>query len=108
MFFKADLVHENKVVALAVVLGGGGVVAPLAEAGHFLEEVEFLAAFGLDDPDHVAGVADDAHVILDVESDLEIVAPVSACAAVGRDDEKVSRKYGIGFVKFVKKTPRDE
>jgi hypothetical protein len=36
-----------------------GILAPLAEAGHFLGEFEFFAAFGLDDPNLAAGVAHD-------------------------------------------------
>ena len=82
----------------------------------------------------VAGVAQHADFVLDVERNLEIVAPVAAFVAVvrqngiveknfeavkiraqpvqdddvGRDDEEIPRQRGIRLVKFVEETPRDE
>ena len=82
----------------------------------------------------IAGVAQHAHFVLDVERDLKIVAPVAALVAVvrqngivekdfepvkiraqpfqdddvGRDDEKIPGQRGIRLVKFVEITPRDE
>ena len=39
--------------------------------------------------EEVAGVADDAHVVLDVQGELEIVAPVAALVAVVGQDRVV-------------------
>ena len=59
MFLEAGLIDVEEIIASAVFLGGGGVGAPLAEAGHFLREIEFLAAFGFDDPDGAVRVPGD-------------------------------------------------
>ena len=84
--------------------------------------------------EEVSGVAYDAHVVLDMECELEVVAPVPALMPivgqdriveenfeavevgpqavenddVGRDDEEVPRKLRAGFVDLVKEAPRDE
>ena len=59
MLFKAGLIHKNEIVTLAVLLGVGGVGAPLFEPRHLLRQVEFLAAFGFHNPNHAVGDADD-------------------------------------------------
>ncbi len=53
MLSEAVLIDIDEVVARpAIVLGCfGSVLAPLAQPGHFLRQIDFLAAFGLDDPD---------------------------------------------------------
>lgn len=53
MFLEAGLVPVEAVVAVG---RGGG--APLAESVQFLREVEFLAAFGFDEPHGAVGGAD--------------------------------------------------
>ena len=59
MLLKAVLVHEKEVVLLAILLGGGGIGAPLFQPRHFLWKIKFLAAFGLDNPDNAVSGADD-------------------------------------------------
>jgi hypothetical protein len=82
----------------------------------------------------IAGLADDADVVLDVQRELEIIAPVATLVSVGwedgiveenfepvevgaeaiedddvgRDDEEVAGESGVGLVKPVEETPRDE
>ena len=82
----------------------------------------------------IAGLTDESDVVLDVERELEIVAPVAARIAVGREDgvveentepvevgaeaieddnvgrdnEEISRERGIALVEAVEETPRDE
>ena len=53
VLFEALLIHVDEAVGHAALrhAGSGGIGRPEAEAGHFLGEVEFLAAFGFDDPD---------------------------------------------------------
>ena len=79
--------------------------------------------------EHIAGGADGADLVLDVEGYLEVVAPVAALVAVvrqhgvieenleavevgpepvqdddvGRDDEEVARQRRVGFVELVEK-----
>src|ERR1039458_9578696 len=81
----------------------------------------------------IAGVAQHAHFVLNVERELKIVAPVTSFVAVvrqngivekdfeavkiraqpvqhddvGRDDEEIPRQRGSRLVKFVEKTPRN-
>jgi hypothetical protein len=75
VFFESALIDVNKVIARAVFLCGGGIGAPLGEAGHFLWEIELLAAFGFDDPDCALRVADDeiGNVIREVAVGLHVV-----------------------------------
>ena len=84
--------------------------------------------------EEVSRVTDDAHIVLDVERELEVVAPVPPLAAiwrqdgiveenlqpveirtqaiedndVRRDDEEVPRKHRVRFVELVEETPGDE
>ena len=75
MFLKSGLIDVEEIIARAVFLGGGGVGAPLAQAGHFLREVEFLAAFGFDDPDGAVRIAGDKvrDVVREVAIGLHVV-----------------------------------
>ena len=82
----------------------------------------------------IAGIANDANVILNVQGDLEVVPPIPSFVAIGwedgvieeyleaieigpqpvqyndirRDDEEVTCESGIGFVVFMEEAPRDE
>ena len=82
----------------------------------------------------IAGVADYANVVLNVERELEIVAPVASFVAIAgqdrvvkentesievgsqavenndvrRDDEEVARKRGVRFVELMEEAPSDK
>ncbi len=84
--------------------------------------------------EEVAGVAHDAHVVLDVQRELEIVAPVAAVVAVvgqdrvveedvqaveigaqpvehddvRRDQQEVARQRRVGLVELVEEAPGDQ
>ena len=84
--------------------------------------------------EQIAGVADDTHIVLDMQRELEIVPPVAALVSIAwqdrvieenpeavevrpqavehddvrRDDEEIARQRGVCFVQFVKEAPGDE
>jgi hypothetical protein len=47
VFLEAGLIDMDEIITRAVFFGGGGIGARLAQVGHFLREIEFLAAFSL-------------------------------------------------------------
>jgi hypothetical protein len=79
VFVEAGLGDVEEIVAdveaALLLLGGGGVLAPLAEASHLLWEIELLAALGLDDPDGAGGVAGDevGRVVGEIAIGLDVV-----------------------------------
>lgn len=84
--------------------------------------------------EEISGVADDAHVVLDMEGELKIVPPVAALVTIAgqgrvveenpeaveigpqavehddvrRNDQEVARQRGVSLVKFVKEASRDQ
>ncbi len=84
--------------------------------------------------EEVAGLTDDAHVVLDVQGELEIVLPVAAVVTVvgqdrvveedpeavevgpqavehddvRRDDQEVARQRRVRFIQLVKEAPGDQ
>ncbi len=137
-----DLADEFAEVGLAVGGAAGGFLAEGVGEEVIAQVVVLegrLAHVGEEDAvdvreEEIARVAHEAHVVLDVESELEIVAPVAAVGAVGRqhgvveedaqavevgaeavqhddvgrDDEEVAREGGVGFVKFVEEAPGEQ
>ena len=61
MLLEAPLIDVDELIDCAAVrgAGGSGVGAPQRKAGHFLWQIELLAALGLDDPNRAIGRADD-------------------------------------------------
>ena len=84
--------------------------------------------------EHVPGVANNSNVVLDVQGELEVIAPIAPLVAIvrqngvvekyletievgpqsvkddniGCDNKKIARQFRINLVQFVKETPSDE
>ena len=59
MFFKAILIHKDKIITLAIFLGSGGIRTPLFQPRHFLRKIKLFPTFGFDNPDYPVCGADD-------------------------------------------------
>jgi len=137
-----DLANDLTKVGLAVGSLAGGLLAErvgeevVAQIVILQRRVANLAEEDAMDvgEKEIAGLADEADVVLNVERELEIVTPVATRVAVGRQDgvveentepiesarrrsrtmmlgamtKKITRKRGVGLVEAVKETPRDE
>ena len=137
-----DLAHDLTEVGLAVGGLAGGLLAERVRKEVVAQIVvlqrrvaDFSEKNTMDvGEEEIAGLTDESDIVLDVQRELEIVAPVAARVAVGRkngvveedlepveigtkavedddvgcDEEEVPRKRGVGFVKAVKEAPCDE
>jgi hypothetical protein len=137
-----DLAHDLTEVGLAIGGPAGGffaeglgkeIVAEIVVLQRWVADLAEVDAMDVGE-EKIPGLADETDIVLEVERELEVVAPVSAVVPVGRengiveedlqaveigaepvedddvgrDDEEVARESGVGLVAPVKEAPRDQ